>query len=514
MAIKELVNAFNLNNYACDKISTNFTVEGKKIVGLFASSTNIGEYLQRMEEKIIKRHYVTREIASEFYNFNYFPFVLGANPNKEYLDNGIVKVKLADSTNNEVIRNLKVHFTNEFKRAVRSKVVTCLQKEVGISEEEAYEWVDETVGTGAIGMSYLSCIAFSNEYLKREYDLETFEFFKQAYIKEFNSRLENCGIKSSDFYEYRDDVLYIKDVSDKVVRSVAEYVKGRVALYLGTPGAEDPKVENFKDVLSDFIFKLTGKSIDAYEYDIFTDKKKIENGNDFVLIPLTKGYSGQLESLKNKDVYRINIKYKNLMNNIRGKTAKSDVASDEHSVHAISNKRIAQLLPEIMQSPIAYNQINGCFEFAVDLENFKRRGSSRSSSTVTSPTYAEQPRTTPEQTGARFFASEEDRDSGIGESPPKPKDSVAPSPSGGPSSYFTESLSPTQEFPTRGQNVVLKDSPRQESEKFPVLLPLPLGITGVPGTSKEFFAIATAEFYCSELWYFSAIFIIALCKFC
>ncbi len=53
MGIKELVNAFNLNNYACDKISTNFTVEGKKIVGLFAGDTNIGEYLRRMEKEII-----------------------------------------------------------------------------------------------------------------------------------------------------------------------------------------------------------------------------------------------------------------------------------------------------------------------------------------------------------------------------------------------------------------------------------------------------------------------------
>ncbi|WP_264731169.1 hypothetical protein [Wolbachia endosymbiont (group A) of Sphaerophoria taeniata] len=443
MGIKELVNAFNLNNYACDKISTNFTVEGKKIVGLFAGDTNIGEYLRRMEKEIIGRHYGTREIANEYYNLDCFPFVSGANPDKEDLGNGIVKVKLADSKDPAVIHNLKVHLASEFKRAVRSKVAACLQ-EVGISEKEAYEWVKETVGTGAIGKPYLYCIAFSNQYLKREYDLETFEFFKQAYIKEFNSRLENCGLKSSNFYEYKDDMLYIKDVSDKVVRSVAEYVKGRIALYLGTPGTEDSKVENFKDVLGDFIFKLTGKSINAYEYDIFTDKKTIEKGNNFVLIPLTKRYSGQLESLKHKDAYKVNIIHKDFVSDIRGKTAKPNVASYESPVYAISNRRIAQLLPEIMQSPIAYNERNGCFEFAVDLENFKRRGSSRFSSTVNSPIHAG-------PSGLRTPPNQRKADSGYdSSSPPKPKDSVAHSSSSDPRSSFEEIQEPQSCFPRRG----------------------------------------------------------------
>ncbi|WP_265033546.1 hypothetical protein [Wolbachia endosymbiont (group A) of Sicus ferrugineus] len=440
---KELVNAFNLNNYFSNKINTNFTVEGKKIVGLFASSTNIGEYLRGIGKEIIERHYPSGTVAGAFYNLNCFPFVLGVNPDKKYLDNGTVKVKLADSTNNEVISNLKVHFANEFERAVISKVVACLQKS-GITKEEAYEWVRETVQTGAIGSPYLYCMAFSNEYLKREYDLETFEFFKQAYIKEFNSRLENCGLKSSDFYEYKDDMLCVKNVSNKVIKSVTEYVKKEVALDFRTPSTEDSKVENFKDVLGDFIFKWTGKSINAYEHDIFTDKKEIENGNDFVLVPLTKRYSGQLESLKHKDVYRINIKYKNIMSDIRGKTAKPDVASYENPVYAISNKGIAQLLPKIMESPIAYNQINRRFEFAVDLTNFKRRGSSRFSSTVTSPFNSP---THAGQSGLRTPPNQRKADSGYdSNSPPKPKDSVAHSSSSDPRSSFEEIQEPQSCF--------------------------------------------------------------------
>ncbi|WP_264702900.1 hypothetical protein [Wolbachia endosymbiont (group A) of Volucella inflata] len=272
MDIKELVNAFNLNNYASDKINTNFTVEGKKIVGLFVSNTNAKEYLRGVGEEIIKRHYSGgSEVARKYYNLNYFPFV---NSGKEKdIDENVKKVELTDSTNNEVIRNLKVHFANEFKRAVEAKVVARLQEEVEISEEEAYEWVNRTVGTGAIGMPYLYCIAFSDEYLKRRYDSETFELLKEEYIKEFNSRLKNCGLKSSDFYEYKNDMLYIKNIGDKVVRSVAEYVRERVALDFRTPGTEDSKVENFKDVLGNFIFEQIRKSINAY--DIFTGEKKI-----------------------------------------------------------------------------------------------------------------------------------------------------------------------------------------------------------------------------------------------
>ncbi len=467
---KELVNAFNLNNYGIDKVNTNFTVEGKKIVGLFASGTNTKEYLRRIGEEIIKQHYSDgTEVASEYYNLNYFPFVLDANPDKEDLGNGIVKVKLADSTDNGVIRNLKVHFANEFEGAVRSKVAALLQELVGIMKEQAYEWVNGTVGTGAIGSPYLYCIAFSNEYLKKRYNSRIFELLKSLYISEFNSRLEACGLKSSDFYEYKDGMLYIKNVSDKVVRSVTEYVKGRVALDFRTPGSVESKVGNCKNVLSELILKATGKFVDGDDYDDFTNKNKIKNGHSFALIPFIEE-NGQLKSLSSRNASKINGGIFNgfhCISDIRGKTANPQFANCKEPVYAFSNKQIAQLLPKIMGSPIAYNQINGRFEFAVDLENFKRRSSSRSSSTVTSPlnspTHAEPPRTPLEQTGARFFESRGDRGSGLGDSPPQLKDSG--SSSGGPSSGLTELSSPTQEFPKRSRGEGLERPPRQGSER-------------------------------------------------
>ncbi|WP_395462574.1 hypothetical protein [Wolbachia endosymbiont (group A) of Nomada rufipes] len=455
---KELVNAFNLNNYGIDKVNTNFTVEGQKIVGLFASGTNTKEYLRRIGEEIIKQHYSDgTEVASEYYNLNYFPFILDPTPDKEDLGNGIVKVKLADSTDNGVIRNLKVHFANEFEGAVRSKVAALLQELVGITKEQAYEWVNGTVGTGAIGSPYLYCIAFSNEYLEKRYNPRIFELLKSLYISEFNSRLEACGLKSSDFYEYKDGMLYIKNVSDKVVRSVTEYVKGRVALDFRTPGSVESKVANCKNVLSELILKATGKFVDGYDYDDFTNKNKIKNGHSFALIPFIEE-NGQLKSLSSRDVRNINRVFNkeiphgfindNFISDIRGKTANPQFANCKEPVYAFSNKQIALLLPKIMQSPIAYNEINGRFEFAVNLENFRSRHG------LLSP---EPPRTPPNQ-------RKKDTDSGYdSNSPPKPKDSG--SSSGGPSSGLTELSSPKQEFPKRSRDEGLESPPRQGSER-------------------------------------------------
>ncbi len=375
-SVKELVNAFNLNNYAIDKVNTNFTVEDKKkkIVGLFASDTNVEEYLREVGEKVIKLHYRTREAASEYYNLRCFPFVLGTNADKRYLGKGVMAVELADSANKEVIRNLKLHFVNEFERVIGFQVIASLREE-GVTEEEARKWAEGTIQVGAISRSlpYLCCIAFSDEYFKREeYDSETFELFKGVYIQEFNSRLRKCGLKNSDFYEYRNGMLYIKDVSDKVVKNVTEYVKKEIAFDFRTPGSVESKVENCKNVLNDLIFKFTGKLIYGYDYDVFTDAKKIKYGNSFALIPFIE-VNGQLQSLSKEDVGKINSKLGDVISDIRGKTENPQFANCKEPVYAIYNKRITQLLPRIMESPIAYNRDFERFEFAVNLENLGNR---------------------------------------------------------------------------------------------------------------------------------------------
>ncbi|CCF78245.1 hypothetical protein wOo_06340 [Wolbachia endosymbiont of Onchocerca ochengi] len=374
-SIKELVNVFNLNNYFCDRINTNLTVEGKKIVGSFAHGTNVAEYLHRIGKEIIKQQYLDREVvAGRYYNLNCFPFVLSANTNKKYLDENVIAVELADSTNKEVIRNLKIHLVNELDRAVTLKLIARLVVKTGITEEEGHEWVRGTVKIGAfygpnpLKKHYLYCIAFDGEYFEREgYDSETLELFKKMYIQELNLRLRECSLESFDFYHYKDDMLYIKNVSDKVVENVVKYVKGRIALSFKTPGEKYSKIENLKGILGGLISKWAGKFIDGYDYDIFTDEKEREGGNYFALIPLIKRHDGQLEPLNGDDVYEINAAVcKTLMSDIRGKTTRLSVTNCKSPVHAISNKKIAQVLPEIMQSPIAYNERTGYFEFTAD----------------------------------------------------------------------------------------------------------------------------------------------------
>ncbi len=489
--VTELVNAFNLRNYYFDDVNTNFTVKGNKIVGLFASDVEVKKYFQEVRKEIIKRHYGTEEVAGEYYNLNYFPFVFDVNSKWKAEGSAIRKVELADSTNNEVIRNLKIYFAKEFQRAVEAEVVKNLETSARMMKKKACECLEGSVLEEIDRHSpYLYCISFNDRYCKENrYPPRFFEAFRGMYISAFDLKLEEYGFNdSSIFYEQRDNKLYIKDITNiNVVKNVAKHVKGRVALDFRTPGKEDSKVENFKDVLSSLVSKQVRKSINVYDYDTFTDENKIKNGHSFALMPFIEMDDGQFETLSSRDASKINKVFNggifngftndNFISDIRGKTANPQFANCKEPVYAFSNKQIALLLPIIMQSPIAYNERNGCFEFAVDPENFKRRGSSRSSSTVTSPTHAEPPRTPPEQTGARFFESEGDRDSGIGESPPKPKDSVAHSSSDDPGSFLEQSQA--QRFPTWNQDVA-KDSPRQGSEKKQVLHN-PVNLAGTGG---------------------------------
>ncbi|WP_341812193.1 hypothetical protein [Wolbachia endosymbiont (group A) of Conops quadrifasciatus] len=239
-------------------------------------------------------------------------------------------------------------------------------------------------------------------------------------------------------------MLYVKNVNDKVIKSVTEYVKGRVALDFRTPGKEDSKVENFKDVLSSLMSKWVRKSINAYDYDIFTDEKKMQNGDSFVLITLIEMDDGQFETLSSRDASKINGVFNTFISDIKGKTANPQYTNCKESVYAFSNKQIALLLPKIMEFPIAYNEINGRFEFAVDLKNFKRHGSSRSSSKVTSPFNSP---THAGQSGLRTPPNQRKADSGYdSNSPPKPKDSVAHSSSSDPRSSFEEIQSHSRVF--------------------------------------------------------------------
>ncbi|WP_265023537.1 hypothetical protein [Wolbachia endosymbiont (group A) of Epistrophe grossularia] len=469
--VTELVNAFNLNNYFSDNIYTNFTVQGgtkgknDKIVSSFGCDGNIKKYLKEVREEIINRHYGTEEAADGFYNLNCFPFVfdVGFNKKGKFINKNVKVVELANLMDGEVIRNLKLHFVNEFQERVEARATGYLEEMARMTEEEALKCVRRSVQLERTDRSspYLYCISFGDRYFKEKGNQNPSKLlgiFKDIYVKAFNSRLEECGFNNSSiFYEQRDNKLYIKDITDiNVIKDIVRYVKERIAFDFKTPGNIDSKVENCKDAINDLIFKITGKFIEGYEYDVFTNKDKIKSGHSFALIPLVE-VNGQVVPLSEEDAYKIKKKFYEILgdvvfSNIKGETKDElgQISSSQGPVYAFSNKQIALLLPKIMESPIAYNQINGHFEFAVNLENFRSRHG------LLSP---EPPRTPPNQ-------RKKDTDSGYdSNSPPKPKDSVAHSSSGGPSSGLTELSSPTQEFPKRSRGKGLEKHPRRRSKK-------------------------------------------------
>ncbi|MDG7057204.1 MAG: hypothetical protein LKM43_03590 [Wolbachia endosymbiont of Penenirmus auritus] len=383
--VTELVNAFNLNNYYSDNIYTNFTMQngtkGDKIVSLFKRGGDIKEYLKEVREEVIKRHFCIEEVAGEFYNLNCFPFVFdGSFSKKRKRTDKNVVIKLADPIDDEAIRNLKLHFAREFQQAAEMIAMSNLEKGARMTEAEALICVRRSILLEKTDRRYLYCISFSDKYCKEKgYPPRFLEVFKNIYVTAFNSRLEKCGLKSSDFYEYRDNKLYIKDTTDiNVIKDIVKYVKGRIALDFRTPGEEDSKVENCKDVISDLIFKVTGKFVDGYDYDVFTDEGRAR-GYNFALIPLVE-VNSRLSPLSKEDVDKINAEFYPIFGdvvliNIKGKTEDEDkqIADSKGPVYAFSNREIARLLPVIMHSPIAYNKEFGRFEFAVNLEKFRNR---------------------------------------------------------------------------------------------------------------------------------------------
>lgn len=385
--VTELVNAFNLNNYFSDNIYTNFAVQGgtkgknDKIVSLFGCDGNIKKYLKEIREEIIRQHYSNEEAAGGFYKLNCFPFVFDVDFNKKgkFINQNVKVVELANLTDSEVIHNLKLHFANEFQDHVEAGVTGEL-KTMGMTKDEALKCVRKSVQLERVDelSPYLYCISFDDGYFKEmrhPNPLRFLELFRNIYVAKFNLRLERCGLNdSSIFYEQRDNKLYIKDITDiNVIKNIARYVKKRIALDFKTPGKEDSKVENFKNILSELIFEVTGNSVDGYEYDVFTDEEKINDGHSFALIPLVRRIDDQLRTLSREEADKIVEKFYSVLSDIvlsdiTGKTESTQFTTGK-SIYAFSNKQIALLLPKIMESPIAYNERNGRFEFAVDLRS-------------------------------------------------------------------------------------------------------------------------------------------------
>ncbi len=458
--VRALVSAFNVHNYARDTVKTNFTLrsEGKK--GYIVVSFDKGmkdyqcsEYLYNIKRKIVGEFYgieegdtdeVVLNTANLIFNIESFPFDTSRG---KWSQDEQGRIEFLAPTDKDVIFNLKSHLASSLVKDVLEDMPTC-------------SIVTNSFNKG----KYLCHSKFPNKELCKEFE------------REFLSRMENI-------YGYRNvfknplkvegNSVYIKDVFDDA--RFIDSVTRRAAWLIGRDLQADSKsrsdVRAFKDLIMEILDPSTRVVTSA-----FLCASPLNREEASILIPVILSNRGT-RFLTKEEARDINHKFNNpVLDDISDKTQATFKVNGSSGIYGIdfSNKEISHcVITKIIESSV----INKDHELAIDPE----RALSPVQSPCNSPTHAGPSglRTPPNQ-------RKKDTDSGYdSNSPPKPKDSVAPSPSGGPSSYFTESLSPTQEFPTRDQNVVLKDSPRRESEKF-VLLPLPLGTRGVPGTSKGF----------------------------
>ena len=114
------------------------------------------------KEEIIKQHYSTEEVAGK-YNLNYFPFVSSDKRKKHTGKN--LELELAGSKNREVIRNLKIYFTQELLVNVEAEVAANLKGRRLKMVEEAHRCIEVSVQLGK-GAPYLYYISFSDKSFK------------------------------------------------------------------------------------------------------------------------------------------------------------------------------------------------------------------------------------------------------------------------------------------------------------------------------------------------------------
>lgn len=410
--VKELINLSTLSTYYADDLNINLAVEGGKIVGLFERNVDIEKYIKVVKNGIIARHCGNKErVANKFFNLDSFPFKVDVE--RDVRDkNGRVQ-ELVIGVDDRTILNFKVLAAMEFQEAVDGSIMSLEKRDEQKTEEEVNAYVRNTVMLNKTDKSdYLYYISFNNKYLeevakekiKKDCQISEKEFeelfgegralrtdfvdiveavckkFKEVYVAAYESRAKLCSLNGSVLYEEQDNKLYIKDITNiSVVKSISQYVAGRIALDFRTPGKKDSKVENCKNVLSDLIFESQAKfnkfpcRIDGYDYDAFTDEKKKMGGYHFALMPKIQVSDMEVRDITKEEADRINAAFRkkgfgDILIEIKGKIEKTEFTDSEEQVYGITNKELGRLILELMKSPIGYNE-SGRFEYAINLGN-------------------------------------------------------------------------------------------------------------------------------------------------
>ncbi len=451
--VRALVDAFNVNNYDFNAVKTNFKLqsEGKKnyIVVSFDKSMDTYQcrrYLDSIKRKIIREFYGIEEsndaeildTAKLIFDVNSFPFDISDRDWSWDKQHGF---KFVTPVDEGVIFNLKSHLAASLAKDVIEGMPTC---NIRASDRKGYLWRGE----------------FDNKGLRKKFE------------SEFLSRMENR-------YGYRNifkkplkiegNSVYIKDVFDdaRLIDNVTRYKAWLVGIDLGVSNDVDHSVMLLKDSIINSFYQST-KTIVAG----FMCASPLNREEASVLIPIMQNREGA-KLLTKEEVRDINHAFNNVvLDDVSDKVQAEISVNGSNVVYGIdfSNKEISHcVITKIIESSV----INKDHELSIDPELV--RALSPAQSPFNSPTHAEPPRTPPKQ-------RQEDRDSGYGSnSPPKPKDSVAHSPSGVPRSLFEQPQA--QRSPAQSRDEELEGYSRQGYMEAPVLQ---VNLLDIPGTSEEF----------------------------
>ncbi|QKX03047.1 hypothetical protein GOY07_02420 [Wolbachia endosymbiont of Litomosoides sigmodontis] len=339
--VKELVNAFNINNYG-SRTNTNFVVEGDNIVVKFSCDQRSAEKcLSQMARDLVREYFSSENLARHVFDLGSLPFNFDGGK-WTYSEK---MTKLTVPIDSGAIFNLKMHFVEEFIGVVEAQMIREINKEFPHLDKKHIEGtLNENIKQAKMDASShcVVCLSFDDPDIQ--------EHFKQT----LKAQMKEYGYNYLDFYHIDDNKMYFKDVENvDFVKSVTEVSKKKTAYNFNVQGVGKLKVKSecYKGAIGELIFRLTGIPICGYYRDNFIDKGRINNGDNFAFIPMTKEGSN-LRYLTYMNADKINAKFSySLLTDVRGQTEATKLGKFGN-VYAFSDGQVALLIPLIVENSV------------------------------------------------------------------------------------------------------------------------------------------------------------------
>ncbi|MDR0773612.1 MAG: hypothetical protein LBE46_04865 [Wolbachia pipientis] len=444
--LRALVGAFNVNNYDFNAVKTNFTLQsrgkGSYIVVSFDRGMDryqCSRYLDSIKRKIIREFYGIKEsndaeildTAKLIFDVNSFPFDISEGDWSWDEQHGF---KFVTPVDKGVIFNLKSHLASSLEKNVLE---------------------DMQISSTTVPFNkgkYLCCSKFPDKESRKQFECKFLSRMREKYENAPKNPLKVKG-----------NSVYIRDVFDDA--RFIDSVTRRAAWLIGRDLQADSKsrsdVRAFKDLIIEFINQSIELTVAG-----FMCAPPLNGKGASILIPVILDSKG-FRALTNKEALSINSTFDGaVFVDIDGKTQAELPVNGSSGIYGI-NFYDLQISHCVITKIIESSVINKDHELSIDPE-LHFRALSPVQSPFNSPTHAE-------PSGLRTPLNQRKRNSGYDSNPPpKPKDSGSSSGGPGPS---TELSDMEWESPTRSQDGVLKESPRQGLEE-PFMLHR--------GTSEEF----------------------------